>query len=178
MWKGTKLPFKGFEICTVQWCNFGFINTKNKLRINYFDNTYISPIFHHNKICFGNPKTTHITTKGYFHTILVFPFRVVLFKGPSPSSDAATLTITLIFDLFDGYCDGQKGLYSHFTYQSNGIHNGVVPCEQTLMFIYDKQIGWTQTSLNNVADRHDWAVGWNGILCDIIFFWGETLMGW
>ena len=50
-------------------------------------------------------------------------------KGPFTLTDFVTLTATLIcgiFDLFDGYCDGQNAC------QRNAIRSGIAQCEQAL----------------------------------------------
>ena len=35
-------------------------------------------------------------------------------------------------DCFDGHCDGQNGLHTHFARQRNEIRNGVARCEEAL----------------------------------------------
>ena len=59
-------------------------------------------------------------------------------KGLFTPNDSVTTTVTLIggtFDLFDGHCDGQNGLHTHFPYKRYVCYSdsdGIVQCEQTL----------------------------------------------
>ena len=73
-------------------------------------------------------------------------------KGPFTPSDSVTITVALTggtFDLYDGNCDGQNGLHTHFSHQRYGHGDGVAWREQALMdkawYIYLFPLwGWTR----------------------------------
>ena len=54
-------------------------------------------------------------------------------KGSLTPSDSVIVIVTLTggtFDLFDGHCDGQNGLHTHFTHHY-GDGDGIDWCEQS-----------------------------------------------